>query len=192
VNVTLDKDRRVTSIVAGDMEQAFLEGVRFIENVVRAEVAEPCDAVVTSSAGYPLDTTFYQSIKGLTGVLPIVKEGGTIILAASLCDGIGGPEFTCLFDEHESLDAFTQRILGKDYFVLDQWQLEELAKVRRKARVKYVSDGLPAETLDRLFVESAASVEQAVADALTEHGPHARIAVVPKGPYVLPVLATGA
>ena len=47
---------------------------------------------------------------------------------------------------------------------MDQWQLEELAKVRRKAKVKIVSDGLPAETLDGLFVESAPSVEQAVAD----------------------------
>ncbi|MEX0704487.1 MAG: nickel-dependent lactate racemase [Planctomycetales bacterium] len=190
VNVTLDRARRITSIVAGDMERAFLEGARFCERVVKAEVAEPCDVVVTSSAGYPLDTTFYQSIKGLTGVLPIVKHGGTIILAAGLTEGIGSPEFCRLFEEHASLDAFMERILGRDYFVLDQWQLEELAKVRRKARVRYVSDGLPAETLEKLFVEPAASVEAAIAEALAEHGPDARIAVVPKGPYVLPVLAT--
>lgn len=189
VNVTLDSARRVTSIVAGDMEQAFLEGVAFCERVARAEVAAPCDVVVTSSAGYPLDTTFYQSIKGLTGVLPIVKEGGTIILAAGLTEGIGSPEFRRLFEEHASLDAFMDRILGRDYFVLDQWQLEELAKVRRKARVKYVSDGLPPETLSKLFVESAESVESAIGEALAEYGPDARIAVVPKGPYVLPALA---
>lgn len=189
VNVTLDRARRVTSVVAGDMERAFLEGVAFCERVVKAEVAEACDVVVTSSAGYPLDTTFYQSIKGLTGVLPIVKKGGTIILAAGLTEGIGSPEFCRLFEEHANLDAFMERILGKDYFVLDQWQLEELAKVRRKARVRYVSDGLPAETLAKLFVEPAESVEAAIAEALIEHGPDARIAVVPKGPYVLPVLA---
>ena len=47
--------------------------------------------VVTSCAGYPLDTTFYQAVKGLTGALPIVKQGGTIILAASLTEGIGSP-----------------------------------------------------------------------------------------------------
>ncbi len=76
-------------------------------------------------------------------------------------------------------------MLGKDYFMLDQWQLEELAKVRRKAKVKVVSDGLPGETLDRLFVESASSVEQAVAESLAEYGPDATIAVIPKGPYVL-------
>ena len=93
VNVTLDSQRRVTSVVAGDMEQAFLEGVRFMEGIGRASVARPVDIVVTSSAGYPLDTTFYQAVKGLTGCLPIVKQGGTIILAASLTEGIGSPEF---------------------------------------------------------------------------------------------------
>ena len=36
--------------------------------------SEPVDIVVTSCAGYPLDTTFYQAVKGLTGALPIVKE----------------------------------------------------------------------------------------------------------------------
>ena len=189
VNVTLDSSRRITSIVAGDMEAAFLEGVRFIERVVRAEVAEPCDVVVTSAAGYPLDTTFYQTVKGMTGALPIVKEGGTIIVAASMTEGIGSPEFEGLFREHASLEAFVQRILGKDYFVMDQWQLEEMAKVCRKAKVKVVTQGLPAETLRKLFVEPMATVEQAVAESLAEYGPEARVAVIPKGPYVLPVVA---
>jgi nickel-dependent lactate racemase len=189
VNVTLDSARRVTSVVAGDMIAAFHEGVRFIEDIVKAPVAAPVDIVVTSGAGYPLDTTFYQSVKGMTGCLPIVKPGGTIVLAASLTEGIGSPEFRSLFTEHASLEGFMGRIREEGYFVMDQWQLEELAKVRRKARVKIVSDGLPPETINGLFVESAPSVEAAVADALAEHGPDATIAVIPKGPYVLPVLA---
>ena len=192
VNVTLDEQRRVTSIVAGDMVAAFLEGVKFVDTVAKAEVSQPCDVVVTSSAGYPLDTTFYQSVKGLIGVLPIVKEGGTIIIAAGLSEGIGSAEFQQLFDENESLEIFMQRILGKDYFVMDQWQAEELAKVCRKATVKYVSDGLSAETLQNLYVESAESVEEAIADALSEYGPDARIAVVPKGPYVMPTVSASA
>jgi nickel-dependent lactate racemase len=188
VNVTLDSQRRVTSVVAGDMEQAFLEGVRFMEGVCRVNVPRPVDVVVTSSAGYPLDTTFYQAVKGLTGCLPIVKQGGTIILAASLTEGLGSPEFQSALHDHASLDAFMHRILGKDYFVMDQWQVEELAKVRRKAKVKIVSDGLPADLLASCHVEPAPSVEAALADALTHYGPDAQVAVIPKGPYVLPTV----
>ena len=163
-----------------------MEGVRFVERVARAEVPELVDVVVTSSSGYPLDTTFYQAIKGLTGALPIVKQGGTIILAASLSEGIGSPAFRRLFHENDSLETFHRRILGKDYFVMDQWQVEELAKVCRRARVKVVSDGLDAATLRRCYVESAPSVEAAVEQSLLDYGPQARVAVIPKGPYVLP------
>ncbi len=111
-------------------------------------------------------------------------------MAASLSEGIGSPEFQTLFRDNPNLDVFVERILGKDYFVMDQWQLEELAKVRRKASVKIVSDGLPAETLDSLFVESAVSVEQAVAESLAGYGPNATLAVIPKGPYVLAQIAS--
>ena len=185
LNTVIDKRRQILSVVAGDMEQAFLEGVRFVRKLVRDTVPEPVDVVVTSSAGYPLDTTYYQSVKGMVAAMEIVKPGGTIILAASMSEGIGSAEFQRLFDENATLDAFMERILHTDYFVMDQWQLEELAKVRRKAKVKVVTDGLPPETLKRLFVEPVPTVEAAVADSLAEHGQDATIAVIPKGPYVL-------
>src|SRR5262245_58649162 len=189
VNVCLDGARRVTWVGAGDMIKAWEAGVRFVEGVVKVPVPEPCDVVVTSCAGYPLDTTWYQAVKGLTGALPIVKQGGTIVLAASLTEGLGSPEFQCLIADNPDLRVFKERILGKDYFVMDQWQLEELAKVVERCRVKVVSHGLPPETLRRCHVEPAATVEQAVADCLNEYGPQARIVVIPKGPYVLPYVA---
>ncbi len=189
VNVCLDGQRRITWVGAGDMVKAWEAGVRFVESVVKVPVPEPVDIVVTSCAGYPLDTTWYQAVKGLTGALPIVKQGGTIIMAAGLSQGLGSPEFQRVMQENPDLKAFKQRILGKDYFVMDQWQLEELAKVVERCRVKVVSDGLPAETLRRCYVEPAASVEQAVAECLAEYGPSAKVAVIPRGPYVLPYVA---
>jgi nickel-dependent lactate racemase len=189
VNVCLDGQRRITWVGAGDMEAAWLEGVRFVEKAVRVPVERPLDVVVTSSAGYPLDTTFYQAVKGMTGALPIVKRGGTIILAASLTQGLGSSEFQRVMTENPDLRAFKERILGKDYFVMDQWQLEELAKVVERCKVKLVTSGVPAETLRHCHVEPAPSVEEAVKDSLREYGLDAQIAVIPKGPYVLPYVA---
>jgi lactate racemase len=186
VNVCIDGRRRVTWLGAGDMIKAWEEGVRFVEGVVKVPVPAPLDVVLTSGAGYPLDTTWYQAVKGLTGALPIVKRGGTIILAASLSEGLGSPEFQKLVAENPDLTEFKRRILGKDYFVLDQWQLEEFAKVVAHCKVKVVTDGLPAETLRKCHVEPAAGVEAAVAASLAEYGPAAKVAVIPKGPYVLP------
>src|SRR4051794_37246936 len=93
VNVCLDGERRVTWVGAGEMVAAWEQGVRFIEKVVRVPVPAPADVVVTTAAGHPLDATWYQAVKGLAGALPVVKQGGTIVLAASLSEGLGGPEF---------------------------------------------------------------------------------------------------
>jgi lactate racemase len=186
VNVCIDGERRIIWVGAGDMEKAWHEGVRFVEKVVRVPVPEPLDIVVTSSAGYPLDATWYQAIKALTGCLPIVKRGGTIVVAAGLTEGLGSPEFQGLIADNPDLNLFMKRILGKDYFVMDQWELEEFVKVFKRCKVKVVTNGLSAETLRQCHVEPVASVEQAVADCLKEYGPDAKIAVIPKGPYVLP------
>jgi nickel-dependent lactate racemase len=190
VNVFMNDRREVCWVGAGDMIWAWQEGVCFVEDVVKAPVAAPVDVVVTSSAGYPLDTTWYQAVKGLVGALPIVKEGGTIILAASLSEGLGSAEFQRLLFENPDLEQFRKRIMEDNYFVMDQWQLEEFAKVVAHCKVKVVSDGISPEILRRCHVEPAATVEAAVEASLNEYGPEAQVAVIPKGPYVLPYVAT--
>jgi nickel-dependent lactate racemase len=189
VNVCLDAHRRITWVGAGDMIQAWQAGVCFVENVVKVPVGAPFDIVVTSGAGYPLDTTWYQAIKGLSGALPIVKQGGTIIIAASLSEGLGSPEFQRLIADYPDLEAFKRRIMEKDYFTLDQWELQEFALVAERCKVKVVSEGITPDTLRRCHVEPAKSVEQAVADSLKEYGSRAKVAVLPQGPYVVPFVA---
>ena len=72
---------------------------------------------------------------------------------------------------------------------MDEWQLLMQAKVLEHCKVKVVTHGLPPDALRKCYVEPAASVEQAVAESLAEHGPSARVAVIPKGPYVLPYVS---
>jgi predicted DNA-binding antitoxin AbrB/MazE fold protein len=61
--------------------------------------------------------------------------------------------------------------------------------VVERCKVKVISHGVRPETLRRCHVEPAATVKQAVADSLAEYEPRARVAVIPKGPYVLPYVA---
>lgn len=185
VNVCVDGSRNITWVGAGDMIKAWEEGVRFVREVVKSPIPEPVDIVLTSCAGYPLDTTWYQAVKGLTGALPVLKKGGTIILVASLTEGLGSPEFQQVMNENPCLKAFKKRILETDYFVMDQWQVEEFAKVLEKGKIKVYSKGIPQETLKKCHVTPVDSVESAIADSLAEYGPSAKIAVIPKGPYVL-------
>jgi lactate racemase len=193
VNVVLDDRRRILGVVAGDLQEAFLEGTELARRVATAVVEHPFDIVVTTGAGYPLDATYYQTIKGIVAAMDIVKPGGTIIIASAMQEGIGSPQFEKLLADAPSLERFMKRILQSEHVTLDpeQWQLEEFVKARRKAKVKVVSEGLPAETLQKLHVEAAASVEAAVAQSLEEYGPQATLAVMPKGPYLMAKLNDG-
>ena len=45
------------------------------------------------SAGYPLDKTYYQTVKGMVTPLDILEPGGTLIIASACSEGFGSPEF---------------------------------------------------------------------------------------------------
>ena len=185
LNVSMNARRQITGIFCGDLEKAHAEAVRFVEAQNGAYLAEPVDIVVTSSAGLPLDLTFYQAIKGLTAVLPIVAEGGTIIIVARCEEGIGSADFERLLLDTQSAEAFFKQLEDPDFFVIDQWQLQELCKVLLKVRVTLVSEGVGPDYHGRVLVDHAPAVEVALERSLARHGEEASIAVVPKGPYVL-------
>ncbi|NKB69593.1 MAG: nickel-dependent lactate racemase [Candidatus Latescibacteria bacterium] len=185
LNVAMNDQRQLTGVFCGDLEKAHAAGVEFVQAQASALIDEPVDIVLTSSAGYPLDLTFYQAVKGLTAVLPIVAPGGTILIAAQCAEGVGGPEFSQLLSQTASVEEFIQRLQDPDFFVVDQWQLQELCKVMQKARVLLYSQGIPEGFHQHLLVDLVPSVEEGLQQALQRHGDGARIAVVPKGPYVL-------
>ena len=87
-----------------------MKGAALAREIVTATLPAAVDIVVTSAAGYPLDATYYQSIKGMAAAEEIVKPGGTIILAAAMSEGIGSPPFANLFREHGTLDRFLRAL----------------------------------------------------------------------------------
>lgn len=191
LNVAMDEDRRVTGVFAGELDRAHRFGVGHVNGMVVATVEEPVDIVVTSAAGYPLDTTFYQAVKGMVGVLDILKEGGSIVIAAGCADGIGSEEFEGLLRKTTDIDAFIDWIQQPGVFTIDQWEIEELVKALKKGRVYLYTDGLSDEDVRACLVEPVPSVEAGIARAVDRHGPSATIAVVPRGPYVIPRVVPG-
>ncbi|MCD6169257.1 MAG: nickel-dependent lactate racemase [Candidatus Latescibacteria bacterium] len=187
LNVSVDQRGRLNGVFAGELDKAHQAGVRFVEKQVKVPWVEPVDIVVTSGGGYPLDLTFYQTIKGMSTALPVIKKGGAIIIASECAEGIGGAEFTQLIEQTENPDEFLQRICQPGYFVKDQWQVEKLCHVLKKARVFLYSEGIPRCRVRKLMVEPTPSVEEAVEQALEQSCQEAKIAAIPEGPYVLPV-----
>ncbi len=184
LDVALARDRRIAAVFAGHPEEAHRQGVCFVSQVMLEMLEEPVDAVITTSAGHPLDLTFYQAIKGLTAASHILKPGGKILLLAACEEGAGAPEFRRMLRDFPSWRDFLDAIAHAEV-VVDQWQLEKFALVTAKAEVLLYVPGLPAEYHPFLWGKPYATTDAAV-EALARSLPQgAKIAVIPEGPYVL-------
>jgi nickel-dependent lactate racemase len=184
IDVSLDASRSITGVFAGDPREAHAAGVQAVRGFVRATVASPADIVITTSAGFPLDLTYYQAIKGMTAALPVLKKGGLLILAAECAEGLGGEKFSVMATRFSTAKEFDDWI-HRHPVEVDQWQLQECVKAVRTADVVVVARGIQNAQKEKLFVQSASSVEEAIEWGLRRLGRDATIAVIPKGPYTL-------
>lgn len=184
-DAAINRSRQLTGVFAGDLERAHAAGVGFVERHVHAVVDRPADIVIASAGGFPLDDTYYQSIKGMVAALNIVRRGGTIILAAAISEGIGSAEFQRLLAGTRGNDDFMARITSPGFFSIDQWMVQHLCQVRRKAEVILVSGGVRPEAAPGLLASSAPTVDAALDACLERYGRTAHVAVLPQGPYVL-------
>ena len=87
-NATLNRDRQITGVFAGDLEGAYRAGTGFVTKAAMVPVGAPFDIVITSNSGYPLDLNLYQAIKGVSAAGQIVKPGGAIVVAAECSSGV--------------------------------------------------------------------------------------------------------
>jgi len=183
LDVVLAEGRRVAAAFAGEPRAAHAAGIDFVRRETTQWIPRPVEAAVTSSAGYPLDLTFYQVVKGVTAASHIVKPGGIILLAAECAEGAGAAEFSRLLKESPEPGAFLEKI-ARAPVTIDQWQLEKLALVARTHQIWWYTPGLPAEyrsaVWGRMF-ETLPEALSALAAAVPEGG---EIAVLPEGPYV--------
>ena len=184
LDVALARDRSIAGVFAGDLEQAHRSGVQFVSQVMLETLAEPVDAVITTSAGYPLDLTFYQAIKGVTAAAHIVKDGGRILVVAACEEGAGAPEFRQMLLDGRSDREFLDHIAGAPV-TIDQWQLEKLALVSRQKELLYFVPGLSAEYQRSLWGSSFGTLGEAIQKLTAGLSAGATIAVIPEGPYVL-------
>jgi nickel-dependent lactate racemase len=181
--------RPIAAVFAGEPVAAHRQGVEFVSRVMLETLDQPVDAVITTAAGYPLDLTFYQAVKGITAASHIVTPGGKILLLAACEEGAGGPEFSRMLGEGLSDQGFMKKIDGA-LVTVDQWQLEKLALVTTRAEVLYYVPGLPREFHSVLWGKVCANAEEAINALAAGLERDARIAIIPEGPYVLARLAS--
>ncbi|MGC9336073.1 MAG: nickel-dependent lactate racemase [Anaerolineae bacterium] len=186
LNVTLNQNRQITGVFAGDMTQPHRAGAAFVRESALLPVPEPFDVVLTSNSGYPLDLNLYQGVKGMSAAARIVKPAGDIILVAECWDGIPDHgEYKRLLWEAASPQELLERVMAPGFRCHDQWEAQLQAQIQLKARVHVYAEGLSDDDLRRAMVVPCASVEETLAEIRREN-PAATIAVLPDGPQTVP------
>jgi nickel-dependent lactate racemase len=184
LDVALTRKREIAGVFAGHPEKAHAAGVEFVSQVMLERIEAPVDAAITTCAGYPLDLTLYQAIKGITAASHIVKPGGKILVCAECTEGAGAPEFREMLLHYPSADGFLKAIENSPVTV-DQWQLEKLALVLADKEILFFTPGVPAQYRGTLWGPVFDRFEDACAALLAGLANGAAVAVIPEGPYVL-------
>jgi nickel-dependent lactate racemase len=195
LNVVIDEARHLSFVNFGEVLESHQRAVEHAARYCKVEVERRFRTVLTSAAGYPLDKTYYQTVKGMVAPLGILEQGGNLLVVSECSEGMGSAEYLQA-QRHllaQGIDGFQAAIDQKSHAAIDEWQTQMQLKPLRAGRVRLYTGGLgPGERaltgVEGVFdlARLEAALEESVRDTRDRH-----VAVIPEGPYVVPVLRAG-
>lgn len=187
VNTVIDEHRRMSHVNFGEIVASHAEAVAFVRRYAEVPVPRRFATVLTSAAGYPLDKTYYQTVKGMVAPVDILTPGGSLIVASACSEGMGSSEYVAAQRRLLSQGAagFLDGLKAKTRAEIDEWQTEMQLKATRVGAVQLYADGLKGEQRGLTGVAMIEDVAAAVAASVARSGDR-NIAVIPEGPYVVP------
>ena len=191
LNTVIDEERNLAFASFGEIIESHQRAVDFVRGMVEIPVGRKFSTIVTSAAGYPLDKTYYQTIKGMVTPLDILEDKGTLIIASECSEGLGSSEFRVAQKRLVELgpSAFLEKLMRKNLADIDEWQTEMQLKPMRIGSIKLYTTGLDTTDLEVTGVEQVHSVAEAVSESIEAHG-NREVAVIPEGPYIVPFFNT--
>ena len=182
VDVTLTREREISGVFAGDAVKAHAAAVEFLEETSLELLPRYADAAITSAAGFPLDLTFYQTVKGITAAQHLVRPGGKILVLGACAEGVGAAEFAEMLRGSKGPTEFLDEIRETPVRV-DQWQMEKLMLAAQRNELLFYTPGVAREELGSFGASAFGSIDEAVAALMHGLGSDARVVLVPDGPY---------
>jgi len=188
VNVVWNGEGELIKVVAGEMEAAWKKGVDVAARMYTASVESPCDLLITSGGGAPTDMNFYQAVRGLQVGLPVVRDGGAIILVAECPEGVGSePLYTWLRDAPAPKDVL-RRIKEEGFKIHGEHIAAYLCEHVFPRFTVFLISSLPSKIVEEMMMTPVGTVEEAVELAIEYFGKrNPSVTVNPYGAKVVPV-----
>jgi lactate racemase len=190
LNVTLDNQRRLAGVFAGEPAAAHAAAIRQAARQYQVALPHAYDIVVVTNMGYPADTTLYQSVKGMSVAAEGVREGGAVLLVAAGEEGSGSRDYEEGLRAASSPRALLERILHTEEPRYDQWQIQCQAMVQTKARV-LLHSRLTTEQTRAAHLEYSVDVSESLRELVERSraaGGDGSVLVMPHGQLTVPVI----
>ena len=186
MNVVLSETRALVDVNYGEVVASHAASVAVAARVSEVNLPRRFRTVVTSAAGYPLDKTYYQTVKGMVTPLDILEPGGTLIVVAECSEGLGSGNYREAQQQLLALgeERFVASLTEKGLADIDEWQTEMQVKSSRRGDVALFSEALGADHA-LTGIREVVDIGSEVAASIARHGDTA-VAVIPEGPYVVP------
>ncbi|CEG28670.1 nickel-dependent lactate racemase [Bacillus sp. B-jedd] len=186
LNVTLNKEKAITEVFAGELYEAHDKGCSFVKEHAMVRCEERFDVVITSNSGYPLDQNLYQAVKGMSAAQKIVKKGGAIIIASECSDGLPNHgNYSKIFELADNPQGLLELINNPEFKMFDQWQVQKQAVIQVWSDV-YVYSVLTDEQVKGAMLKPTHNIEQTLEQLKQIHGRDMTVAVLPLGPLTIP------
>jgi len=184
LNVVTNGKGEIVKAFAGDMEQAFYEGVKLVDEMYRISVDRKAEIVVVSAGGYPADVNLFQALKAVNSAIEVVKRGGVIILVAECLEGHGNQVFYDWMAKFDDLKTVEREI--KRNFSLGGYKAYFLQKALQNHKITLVSS-MPGYYAANIFrLKTARAVNDALNEAFGIAGKNAKVWVMPYASLTLP------
>ncbi len=183
LNTVLNSRKEIVLSVAGDFIQAHRAGAEAVDRMYRRTV-EPAEIVVTCAGGRPKDLNLFQAQKALDNAKDAALPGGTIILLAECCEGLGHPVFERWARDASSAEQCWERF-GREY-EFGGHKAAFLARESMRHHLILVSS-LPRDKVEMCFMTPAKTLDEALSLARERQGGDARMLVMPHGNLTLAV-----
>jgi len=190
VNVTLNRDKDITGIFAGELVAVHNAGSKVSLEEATVSVSRRYPIVITTNSGYPLDQNFYQTVKGLSAASRLVEPGGVTLVLSKCENGLPSEgEFASILSDSRTNDELYQFILDTKVTKHDQWQVQTLLQCLAKAKIIMYSNLSPGDKLitrTEHTDDPIATLLEIVASSSVDILP---VAILPLGPLTIPVVA---
>jgi len=188
LNVVTNSKREIVKAFAGDLEQAFYEGTKLVDEIYKVPVEERAKIVLASSGGYPHDLDLYNAYKALDSALNVVKKGGAVVLVAECPEGHGHEVFYEWMIKFK--DPATMERELKKKFILGGHKAYFLKKALQRVKIILVSIMPDYYVTNTFGLRAARAVNDALQEAFEVAGKKSKVWVMPHANITLPIVKT--